>query len=82
MASTEPPTAAPPFRHRWYQFTLREMLLAALAFCLLMALFAGQRHSTTTSFLRSFQQYTLSADQVVTAACASGPEGARCGRAR
>ena len=55
MSATEPHTAPPPFQHRWYQFTLREMLLASLAFCLLCALLASHRHSTTTSFFRSFR---------------------------
>jgi hypothetical protein len=70
MSTTELRPAPPPLGHRWYQFTLRELLLAALAFCLLMALFAGQRHSTTTSFLWSFSQNSSTVDQVVTAACA------------
>ncbi len=66
MSTTAPQAAPPPlpFRHRWYQFTLREMLLAALAFCLLVALIVGQRHSGTTAFFRSFD-----AHKAVAAAC-------------
>ncbi len=69
MSTTEPQVATPPFRPRWYQFTLREMLLAALAMCLLCGLFAGERHSSTTSFFDSFER-TGAQGKVVAAACA------------
>ena len=54
MTSSQPQTAAPAMRVRWFQFTLRELLLVGLALCLLMALIVSQRRSTATSFYRSF----------------------------
>ena len=69
MGRAESQPAACPSRLRWYQFTLREMLLAALAFCLLVALFVHPRRSTPTPTFFS-ERFHREQGQVVQAAFA------------
>ncbi len=56
MTSSQPQTAAPAMRVRWFQFTLRELLLVGLALCLLMALIVSQRRSTANVLLPLFSR--------------------------